>query len=290
MFLAKTKSIDGITVIIGISEAQVDAVLTERAIKEDYGKSLEYQALKTRLKKMHSYRIMINSLDNSAVRLFMRVAKRINKIIQDVKPEDLTSAESEKITEYATLKIKNKDSIMTIEKELKGVSENLGKKRIELLNKHAIYFEPGKDVEITDKQVVEFRDKLRILGKKQFLTLDGNIIDDNRGRIAYFKNAENRWIIQNVFMLGEKIDTLSIWSEDLTDEQRQEIGVQIDTERIAGLDATEKVTEFETLKDGIALQAALMRSKLEIQEDPEALVKSQEWYKAEIIKLEDKYK
>lgn len=290
MFLAKTKSIDGITVIIGISEAQVDAVLTERAIKEDYGKSLEYQALKTRLKKMHSYRIMINSLDNSAVRLFMRVAKRINKIIQDVKPEDLTSAESEKITEYATLKIKNKDSIMTIEKELKGVSENLGKKRIELLKKHAIYFEPGKDVKIISAQVMEFRDKLRTLGKKQFLTLDGNIIDDNRGRIAYFKNAENRWIIQNVFMLGEKIDTLSIWSEDLTDEQRQEIGVQIDTERIAGLDATEKVTEFETLKDGIALQAALMRSKLEIQEDPEALVKSQEWYKAEIIKLEDKYK
>ena len=290
MFLAKTKSIDGITVIIGISEAQVDAVLTERAIKEDYEKSLEYQALTTRLKKMHSYRVTINSLDNSAVRLFMRVAKRINKIIQDVKPEDLTSAESEKITEYATLKVKNKDSILTIEKELKGVSENLSKKRIELLKKHVIYFEPGKDVEITDAQVMESRDKLRTLGKKQFLTLDGNIIDDDRGRIAYFKNQDDRWIIQNVFMLGEKVDTLSIWSEDLIDEQRQEIGVQVDMERIAGLDATEKVTEFETLKDGIALQAALMRSKLEIQEDPEALVKSQEWYKAEIIKLEDKYK
>ena len=291
MIVAKTKDIDGIKTVIGLSELQVDPVETERAIKEEYQKSDEYQALAVRLTKIRSYTQGINSDEKSASKVFLRAAQRLNKIVQDVKREDMNAGENEKLLELANLVMAKRGSIKSIEAELPEVDVNLKQKRLELMNKHAVYFEPGKDdVKLSEIQVAEFRPKLKSRGKKQFLTLDGEIIDDNRGRITYFKNSDDSWNIKTIAVLNEKIDSLAVFSEDLTDMQRQEVAEYQEAVRIAGLDVIKKSEELESMKEQAAGQAAFMRSKLEIQEDSDALTKAKDWYNAEVSKLEDKYK
>ena len=291
MIVAKIGNIDGIKTIIGLSELQVDPVETERAIKEEYQKSDEYQALAVRLTKIRSYTQGINTDEKSAARIFLRAAQRLNKIVQDVKREDMNVCENEKLLELANLVMAKRGSIKSIEAELPEVDVNLKQKRLELMNKHAVYFEPGKDdVKLSEIQVAEFRPKLKSRGKKQFLTLDGEIIDDNRGRITYFKNSDDSWNIKTIAVLNEKIDSLAVFSEDLTDMQRQEVAEYQEAVRIAGLDVIKKSEELESMKEQAAGQAAFMRSKLEIQEDSDALTKAKDWYNAEVSKLEDKYK
>lgn len=291
MIVAKTREIDGIKTVIGLSELQVDPVETERAIKEDYQKSNEFQALAVRLTKIRSYTQAINTLDVSASKLYHRVAKRLDKIIFDVKPEDLMTIESEKLLEYANLKVANQGSVKAIESELPEVDVNLKKRRLALIKDNAVYFEPSKnDVILTDKQVTDFKAKLVKLGKKQFLTLEGYIIDDHRNRITYFKNTDKTWTVKKIMVLGDKIDSLAVFSEDLTDSQRQEVGEYQETVRISGLSVSDKALEVESMRDSLAGQAAMMRSKLEIQEDPDALTKAKDWYNAEVLKMEDKYK
>lgn len=291
MIVAKIGNIDGIKTVIGLSELQVDPVETERAIKEEYQKCDEYQALAVRLTKIRSYTQGINSDEKSASRVFLRAAQRLNKIVQDVKREDMNPSENQKLLELANLVMAKKGSIKSIEAELPEVDVNLKQKRISLMKIHAVYFEPGKDdVKISKAQVAEFRPKLKSRGKKQFLTLDGEIIDDNRGRITYFKNSDDSWNIKTIAVLNEKIDSLAIFSEDLTDEQRQEIGEYQEAVRVFELNPIKKLEELEAMKEQAAGQAAFMRSKLEIQEDPDALTKAKDWYNAEVVKLEDKYK
>ncbi len=290
MIVAVTREIDGIKTVIGLSELQVDPVETEKAIKKDYLKSNEFQALAVRLTKIRSYTQAINTIDISASKLYHRVAKRLDKIIFDVKPEDLTTVESEKLLEYANLKVANQGSVKAIESELPKVDINLKKRRLALIAENAVYFEPSKnDVILTDKQVTDFKAKLVKLGKKQFLTLDGAIINDNRNRITYFKNTDKTWTIKKIMVLDEAIDSLCIFSEDLTDLQRQEIAEYQETVRIAGLSVSDKALEVESMKDYLAGQAAMMRSKLEIQDDSEALSKAQTWFNTELSALEDKY-
>ncbi len=291
MIVAKTKKIDGIKMVIGLSELQVDPVETEKAIREDYQKSKEFQALAVRLTKIRSYTQAINTIDVSASKLYHRVAKRKDKMIFDVVPEDLTTQESEKLLEYANLKVANQGSVKAIESELPEVDVNLKNRRLALIKENAVYFEPSKDdVILTDLQVVDFKANLVKLGRKQFLTLDGDIIDDNRNRTTYFNNTDNTWTIKKIMVLDESIDSLCIFSEDLTDLQRQEIAEYQEAVRISGLSVSDKTAELESMIDSLAGQAAVMRSKLEIQDDNEALTKAQDWYNAEVLEVEDKYK
>ena len=291
MIVAKTKEIDGIMTVLGLSELQVDPVETEKAIKEDYRKSAEFQALAVRLTKIRSYTQAMNTLDISASKLYHRVAKRKDKIVFDIVPEDLTTQESEKLLEYANLKKFNQGSVKAIEAELPEVDVNIKKKRLALIKSDAVYFLPGKDdVILTDLQVTDFKAKLVKLGRKQFLTLDGDVINDNRNRTIYFKNTNETWNIKKIMVLGEAFDTLSVFSEDLTDSQRQEIAEYEESVRISGLDIIKKGEELEMMRDSLAGQAAVMRSKLEIQGDTEALSKAQTWFNTELSALEDKYK
>ena len=77
--------------------------------------------------------------------------------------------------------------------------------------------------------------------------------------------------------------------KDLTEEQRLEINEDIEKERISNLSAGEKTTEKAKTIDSLASQAAHMRSKLEIQNDPDALTKAQAWYDAEVAIVNQKY-
>lgn len=92
-------------------------------------------------------------------------------------------------------------------------------------------------------------------------------------------------------MIGEPVDSMSIWQEDLADADRQEIATQDEADRIAGLNGGEKNDELAAVKDSLAAQAAIMRSKLEIQGSTaaKALKDSKEWYDAEASKADAKY-
>ena len=291
MIVAKTKDIDGIKTVIGLSELQVDPVETEKAIKEDYQKSSEFQALAVRLTKIRSYTMAITKLDYSDHRIKLRAADRTNVHFLDVMENHFLPPELEKMGDNEKLKKIHRATIKSIESELPEVDINLQKKRIALIKSGGVYFDPGKDdVILTDLQVTDFKGKLIKLGKKQFLTLAGEVVDDHRNRTTYFKNTDKTWNIKRIMILGEKIDSLSVFSEDLTNAARQEVAEYQETVRIAGLSIADKTLELESMRDSLAGQAAHMRNKLEIQGDKDALTKSQDWYNAEVLALEDKYK
>jgi len=76
----------------------------------------------------------------------------------------------------------------------------------------------------------------------------------------------------------------------LSESQRAEISLQLETERISKMSKADKAKEKEQRESGLKAQAVQMRNELEISNDKDALKKAQEWLAAELTKLDEVYK
>ena len=86
---------------------------------------------------------------------------------------------------------------------------------------------------------------------------------------------------KEVTALGEKPDGELM--ENVSPEQFEDM-------RFENLTVAEKTAEYDMLIDGLQSQANVMKGKLDITGDVEALVKAQEWYQDEVNKANTKYK
>jgi hypothetical protein len=289
MYIAYTEQIDGLTIITGVDKKPIDQVETIKNINSLLLESAEMQALNTRNNQINSYVKQNNVLIKNEIAIIKQV--QIEKNTENITETDLSLQQKQIIQKYQNTKDYNNAQIEELKKGLPQLNENLKAKKLQLINDNAVYQETAyNQINSTDVQYNDFKIKLVSIcnsNKKQYLINDGNIIEDNRGRTVWIKNV--KWISRKLQFLTDIKDTLEIWEDELTEEQKTEIVNQVEADRIAGLTEEEKTAEKEQLINGLLREAAIMKSELEIQSDPNALQKSQDWYSAEVLKVEEKY-
>lgn len=186
--------------------------------------------------------------------------------------------------------IKWQNEMKNLETDLKPLAIQLKEKFKEFMLEHAVYFNVKPDEEIiSDEEGDEIRQAM-IEATTEGKLLDRNLekLVDLRGR-EYWKKT-TKWARTVIIRVGEKPPTGAIETKDLTVEQKQEIADQLEAERIVGLTAVEKTAELANALQVLVGKAAMMRSELEIQGNPDAFQIAQDWYEAEKIILENKYK
>lgn len=269
MKTALTREINGKTIIIGFSDPVIDPVETEKKILalKVLDESDESRKLKAKIKEIgERQRMGLQAMKESA-----QLQYAGHKPQSDAKKKEGQA----QYTKAEILMAENKPLI-----------QDFKNKKNQLVKENAVYFQPKQsEVFIEDAQYEKFMKKE--IGEFGKLTLAGKVIPDYSGHFIYQK-IENRWIILTL-ILGDKFPSGAILERDLTEEQKIEISEQAENDRIAELSGPEKEAEKQSMIAGIANQAAAMRSALEIQGDPDALIKSQDWYSEQLALIEEKY-
>lgn len=177
-----------------------------------------------------------------------------------------------------------------IQKEAAEFKPELTKKRQELLKENAVYFQVPGCREIDLKTLGGLSDKIQALKRGQFLTTDGDVINDNRGREYWYRDDFYTWIQVIIDGLDQPVPTNGILVSDLTADQRAEIAEQRSMERISKLTREEKKDERKVQIERVLMMAASKRSQLEIEGTKDPLKQSQFWYEQEKAKIENLYK
>lgn len=166
-------------------------------------------------------------------------------------------------------------------------SEAMEERRKQLARENPVYSEPRPGERIVDDAEVErLTVAVAAAGPGYLVDTSGAAVPDFRGKVFWSKAADG-WTRQDVNTIG--IEPAGKPYEDLSDSERLAVQEQLESERVAGLKAKEKEVEKAAAVESAAGEAALMRSKLEIQGDAKALDKAREWYDAEVVRLEAKY-
>lgn len=292
MYIANIKEIDGIKVVLGVDTKKLDPVETLKKTKTSIENCREFKICQDKHSKIKNLTIDNGSINKQAQRIISRVAKNKGLNESDLKPEHFTSAELESFKNYdAKIKVNN-DSINVIRTELTTANKTFEKKKVEIMKTEGVYFDIGKnEVEITDAVAKDYTSKLTaIAGSKQFLTLDGEIVPDNRNK-TFFSLIDGIWEKLIPTSLSQEVDlTIYKLQEDLTEEEKIAIAEQFESDRLNNLTDDERDLEIQMALDNLMNRCVNYRSKLEIQGDKEALAKSQELYNTEKVLIEKKYK
>jgi hypothetical protein len=287
-----TKEIDGLTVILGLDQERIDQIATEKKIKPYLEESKEFKAKQVRLQKIKGLTIANDSLRKQARRIINRVSLSSGISANELQPKDYEASDLNSLNKYDAQYKNNINEMAAFQKGLKEINEAINKKRKQLIKKRGVYFNIlENETRIEDNKAVEYKNAIKNIGaKRQFLLLDGSIIDDLRNK-EFFGKPSDKWEKIKVEKLGETIDrAIYKYYEDLIDSEKLEISIQFEQDRISELSTEEKTKEKEMVIDNLAGEALNMRGKLEIQGDSEALIKSQAYYQEKLIEINKKYK
>lgn len=264
-----TKEIDGYNIIIGLYDA--GGLIDPEETRKIVIKEIENEAIYKDIEKLKS---QMKTYAYQSLQAKRNMQKAKNK------------AEQKKFYDEF---LKWRGEMIGLEPDLKDMAQKLNIRIKELTLEHAVYFNVKSNEEIiSDVQGEDIRKAM------VDATAEGKLLDKNLEKIVDFRNREywsknRKWIKTVIVRIGENPPTGAIEYKDLTVEQKQEIMNQLEAERIASLTAVEKTAELENAIQVLAGRAAMMRSELEIQGDPDALQKSQDWYEAEKVIVETKY-
>ena len=257
-----TQNIDGYDIIIGIGEAQIDGVATMPIVETALRETAEYKSVEAKKQEL------------SVI---------LNGAAQALKNARNSKTQSEKngyVTEYQQALEKSK----VIESELKELIAPLQSKQQELILKHAVYFQPKQGEFIITPEEAELIENAMITANlhNNFLDVNMQEICDNRGKTAWIKSG-GKWSKREITKIGDELKPGEIT------EINDEIIAQLEAERIAGLTTAQKAEEKARKIEGLLLQSIQMKAGLEIKGDQDALKKSQDWYNAEVSKIEALY-
>jgi hypothetical protein len=245
--------IDGHKIITGFDSPTVDPVETNNIVNEAIKETAEYLALEA---KKAEY--------NEAVQSFIEARK--NKDENGYK------------LALSAMDVR--------QEELRPLARAYQKKITELRRANAVHFTPRKGEVI--KAATEVKALLESINGRPsgvLIALDGSPVEDNRGKV-FFRKSSGKWGRTKIVRLGDKIPADAVIDGDLTETQLAEI----EADRISALPADLKLKEKEQALN-MAMDAAVrMRQELEIQGDPDALQKTQDWHQAEVVRIEDLYK
>jgi len=265
-------------------------------------------------------------------KLALQIEKQKKELRSIVDPRELANRNSEHKVTLSALKEQEriynlkKANFEQCQAELKPLVSEFNQAAKEILRKNPVYCEPnqgeyvdsetlfmggtaaeldaqereledqeGNKIKHPDISVQNFDElvqKWMARAENEQVSIDGEVLDDFRGK-QYFYKAEGIWIESEVIsQLGVTKNTVvvdeyqdqAVERSELTPEQLEEIRVQ-------NLSPEEKAAEKENAIDAAATKAATMRSKLEIQGAAATKAKSdaQAWYSEQLILIEAKY-
>ena len=302
-----TKIVDGFQIIVGFQERVICPVATQTKNKGVIFELPENQEILEKIKKQNQHRASALLAEKRSIAFLMRNENKDGR----------GGKETDKLKIQANLSEMGKQdkirsdffgSMGVINEELKVLNCACKEKGKQILRDNPVYSDevtytttdddgnetihtagPREGEVILDQaEVSRLRDLFVNKGKNKQILVDGYWVCDYRGKVSYTKSGE-KWERRTIEKLDEELTDISIFAEDLTPTQQAEIAAQSETERIEGMTADEKTAEFNSVDDAVLSQAGLMRNKLEIKGDPEALTKSQEFYNTELIELKTKY-
>ena len=261
-----TQTIDGIEIITAVSDAQIDPEKTIPKAVKAVEKTDTHRQIDALKKEITSY-----------IQSAAQAMKHAKGAVSNPEKQRFSD-------EYRARMLQVKD----VEDKIKPLAVTLKNEYRQAMTTEAVYFQPKPGEHIVPNGE-EIRVKLNeaIQAGKQ-LGRDLKQIDDYRGKV-YHKKIDGKWMKQEVTKLGEKPLAGGILAGDLTPEQIAEISKQAETDRIKALKPVDREAEKMSVIDGLIAEASAMRGRLEITGDKDALKKAQDWYNAEVAKVEAVY-
>lgn len=262
------ETIDEIEIIKGIDKLQIDPVVTREIIRSEIVNTDAFIACKAKQDEMND--AFLQASDK--MKLVRTAGSKIsaNKFYK----------------EYSELY----NSALELMKEVKALLPAVKQSEKELYKTHAVYFEPGHNEKIkTDTEIAEIKNNIKDLTSDKLIKSDGTLIDNLRGR-TYFHKVNNLWFKTNINKVGEIKPNGGKLFNELSELEKSDALNDINFRRIASLPKSEKDIEKQNQLNSVLNAAARKRSKLEIQNVPDALEQSQQWYNAEVAKIEELYK
>lgn len=259
---------DGFDIIVGIGEAQIDPVKTEPLAIAALEASAEFKAVDAIKQEMKT------------------IAFQALQAKQNSKQAKNEADKNRFYTEFQARSLQMKD----LEEKIKAPFQAMMKKKQDLIIEKAVYFQPAKGEEIVSADDAAAVEALMIEATAEGKLLDKNRkkIDDYRGK-TFWKKVSGAWLKNEIYRLGESPAAGYVLDSKLSDQDIIEITDQINRERIANLKPAARQAEKEQIIAGLLARANAMRGELEIVGDPQALKKSQDWYKAEVAIIDSKY-
>ena len=148
------------------------------------------------------------------------------------------------------------------------------------------YFPPGPGVlQVNGEEAAPLETKLAALTEREKLTLEGEVIPDNRG-LEYWKQTGGVWVKTKIEDIDVALPAGSVLPEALTQAQQAEIANQQDAARIAALTPEQKTAEKQAALDALADEAARLEKRAQIQGND---FDAAEWYAEHKTPIEAKY-
>ena len=265
-----TIEIDNHTLIIGTSPAEdyIDPVATENKIIPILAKTDTKKQIDEKLKQISIYS---------------------GQIMQAKKARKKATSEADIKKHDDEIKLRS-EQIKDIQKDLPALIDEIGKIRRDLIKSEAVYFNtPAGTSIIKDAEAEEIEAKLRTANDNlKRLQADKTEISDLRGKI-YYKKTGSEWFKFAMLKIGDVPPSGAILDADLMENQRAEISKQQEIKRIADLKSSDRLAEKNNKIDGLMSQAVNKRIEFEIKGEKDPLKKSQGWYNAEVVKVEEVY-
>lgn len=269
-----TENIDGYEVIKAFSVPVIEPIETEKKTRSAIVETQEYKDVERKKQELNNR---------------LKMAHQVNDSMRAMYKKNPNCVKDEKYVLLLSEKTVHEGKAQELLKEIVALSKTAKDKYRELYIQSAEYFEPrGGETLVPAVKADALKKQADALGEWERLCVDGSVIIDKRG-VKYWIKETGTWIKKDIFKINVDIEPGGKMYSDLSEIEKQEIGDQLETERINALSPAEKTAEKNNIIDGLAGQAAMMKSKLEIQGDAAALKKSQDWYNTEVAKVETKY-
>lgn len=262
------EKIDGFNIVKGFDKLLINPIETQEIVNREMKKTKAYKTL-------ISYKDEIKMFIEEMHKAKVNSRKAVNE--QDRKKF------------YLEFQIRFEDMKKTQE-TIKNHLPELKKEKERIIKERAVYFEPRiGEKGITEDNYNILIEKVRTaLSNNKLVTIDGDETDNHAGK-TFYKKVSGKWNITYIDKIGIKSPANSKEFNILTTDEKNEVVSQIELNRISDLSNTEKTNEKQVALDNAIARAARMRSELEIQNDSQALQKSQDWYNAEVALIEKKY-
>lgn len=290
----KYEEVDGYKIIVGFDYLPTDTKASIAAADKEVEKLDEFKDRTKKHQEVIQHLQDINTANNNGVNLINAIAKEQEKGEDaDQRLIDQYKKDYEKQDRFYKRSNANRD---ICNDELIEINDALRVKEKDVRREVLVYAEPRLNEFITDK----FAEHIKAFyGKSEneqiVIDLEEDsisVIEDFRG-CQYFYHDGSEWIeseiidklgvSKNTVVVDEYQDQACNW-----DQMEPEYKEQF---RIQKLTADEKAIEFESKKDGLAGQAAIMERKLVIQGETakNALSQAQAWYNGELDILKPLY-
>lgn len=260
-----TQKIDGYDIIVGLGEAQIDPVATEKITSEEIKKNDLY-------KQAESIRQEMETVAKHGLQ-----SKKLYSQVTD------QSEKSKYWDEYRLRYMQVED----LGKKLQPIIDGLSKTKVDLMYMCGVYFTPKQGEEIVTDEFYE-NVKTALQNSNGFVDKNLNEICDNRGKV-FWKKVSAVWLKDEVHKIGKSPKSGYLELKDLDEKQVSEIKAQIEKERLSKLTVEQKRAEIDIATKSIVSAALTLRGELEITKDSESLIKAQDFYETELAKIKVKY-